>query len=676
VLVIDDERDLVELVRYSLEREGFRVLGAADGEAGVALALERRPDLIVLDRMMPGPDGVQVCRRLRQEPLTADIPVILLTARAAEAERVEGLEAGADDYVTKPFSPKELAARVRARLRRPAAAPELPSLVRNGDLVIDEARREVTYGGRPVPLAASEFRILQFLAGCPGRVMFRRSSPPGELLLGALAVRQRLVFPKQLREVLAAQDRNPTRKIGELLVERFFLAPKDLDRLLERQAQAIGGADGVSGLLGRLLVERGMATDFQVNEALRLQGKLLEAGLKPVPRLGEILVRRGALSRDALPAALQLQNFMLYRCPACSARVPLQAGAEGGPARCPACGAEIPALFERLASAIHGVLEETVREHAVVLPDEVLEAAADPKRQFGRYLLVSVLGKGGAGEVYRAWDRDANREVALKVLSREGLSEGGKRTPFGDPQAVRRFFHEARAVAELDHPNIVRLLDYGIAEGCYYCVLPLIEGTTFEKLIHGGARDREPGRDLPRRLVLSIVRDIARALDYAHAKGVCHRDVKPANILVDSRAKAWLIDFGLARVEAIGDEGWERGTVYGTPYYMPPEQVTGPMERVDARSDVYSLGAVLYEALSGRWPYQEKPTEAAWAAVLAQPPSPIRALTPDLDEALAAIIERAMARDPDARFARAGDLADGLQTCIDRLPEAAGAAHV
>jgi len=189
VLVIDDERDLVNLVRYNLESEGYEVLGALDGESGLHLALTRSPDLILLDRMMPGADGVEVCRRLRREDRTSHVPVIMLTARAAEEERVQGLDAGADDYVTKPFSVKELLARVRARLRRPPAGQEVPAVVRNGDLVVNEAKREVTYGNRPLTLAPAEFRILQFLAACPGRVMFRRSVPPGELLLGSLACR-------------------------------------------------------------------------------------------------------------------------------------------------------------------------------------------------------------------------------------------------------------------------------------------------------------------------------------------------------------------------------------------------------------------------------------------------------------------------------------------------------
>ena len=180
ILVIDDEKDLIELVRYNLEKEGFDVIGAPDGKAGLEVAREHRPDLILLDLMMPGMDGLEVCRRLREDARTAGIPVILLTAKATEADRVVGLEMGADDYVTKPFSPRELVARVKARLRRAAAATEDREILRRGDLVVDAGRHEVTWKGKPVVLTAAEFRILRFLAKSPGRV-FGRS----EILDGA-----------------------------------------------------------------------------------------------------------------------------------------------------------------------------------------------------------------------------------------------------------------------------------------------------------------------------------------------------------------------------------------------------------------------------------------------------------------------------------------------------------
>ena len=173
ILIIDDEKDLLELVRYNLEKDGFDVIVASDGASGLEIAQRHRPDLIVLDIMMPGMDGLEVCRQLRADARTNRIPVIMLTARATEADRIVGLEMGADDYVIKPFSPRELVARVKAVLRRLANQQEPPEMVRHGMVSIDVQRHEVTCDGQPVSLTATEFKILQFLASRPGRVLSR-----------------------------------------------------------------------------------------------------------------------------------------------------------------------------------------------------------------------------------------------------------------------------------------------------------------------------------------------------------------------------------------------------------------------------------------------------------------------------------------------------------------------
>ncbi|MBZ5500040.1 MAG: response regulator [Acidobacteriia bacterium] len=173
VLAIDDEKDLIELVRYNLEKEGFLVRGAPDGETGLAMALQERPDIVLVDLMLPGMDGLEVCRSLRADSRTAAIPLIILTAKSGESDRVIGLELGADDYVTKPFSARELTARVRALLRRTEAHHEPRALLRWGDLLIDLERREVTCGDRAIELTATEFRLLHFLASHPGRVYSR-----------------------------------------------------------------------------------------------------------------------------------------------------------------------------------------------------------------------------------------------------------------------------------------------------------------------------------------------------------------------------------------------------------------------------------------------------------------------------------------------------------------------
>jgi two-component system phosphate regulon response regulator PhoB len=173
ILVIDDEKDLIELVRYNLEKDGFDVIAATDGQSGLDVVKKHRPDLVVLDLMMPGIDGLQICKQLRADPRTGRIPVIMLTAKATEADRIVGLELGADDYITKPFSPREVVARVKAVLRRSNPAAEQRQEIRVGDLNIDLGGHEVSFKGQRVLLTATEFRILEFLAARPGRVFSR-----------------------------------------------------------------------------------------------------------------------------------------------------------------------------------------------------------------------------------------------------------------------------------------------------------------------------------------------------------------------------------------------------------------------------------------------------------------------------------------------------------------------
>ena len=166
-LIIEDDADIAESVRYNLASEGFAPLIAATGEQGLALALDSKnpPELIVLDLMLPGMSGMELCRRLRRETQTRKTPIIMLTAKTSESDRIAGLDLGADDYITKPFSVRELLARVRAVLRRAKQPVDVQEVIRRGELVIDIARHEVTWRGQKMALTATEFKILEFLAG-------------------------------------------------------------------------------------------------------------------------------------------------------------------------------------------------------------------------------------------------------------------------------------------------------------------------------------------------------------------------------------------------------------------------------------------------------------------------------------------------------------------------------
>jgi len=173
ILIVDDEEDIIELVQLNLTREGYQTLACTTGEKALAIAESKLPDLVILDLMLPGIDGMEVCRRLKAKPDTRQIPILMLTAKGEEADIVAGLELGASDYVTKPFSGKVLVARVRRLLRRQEGETEDRNIIQVADLTIDPARHEVLVSGKPVPLTLTEFNVLHMLAMRPGVVFTR-----------------------------------------------------------------------------------------------------------------------------------------------------------------------------------------------------------------------------------------------------------------------------------------------------------------------------------------------------------------------------------------------------------------------------------------------------------------------------------------------------------------------
>ena len=173
ILIVEDEKDIVKMLEYNLKKEGFVTLSCGDGEYALDVAARKLPGLIILDLMLPGIDGLEVCKSLKKNPKTASIPVIMLTAKAQESDKIVGLELGADDYVTKPFSPRELIARIKAVLRRGKERDKLPELFRIGDLTLDLSRISVAVKNKPVELTSKEFELLKTLIEAKGRVLSR-----------------------------------------------------------------------------------------------------------------------------------------------------------------------------------------------------------------------------------------------------------------------------------------------------------------------------------------------------------------------------------------------------------------------------------------------------------------------------------------------------------------------
>jgi phosphate regulon transcriptional regulator PhoB len=210
ILIIEDDRDIVELVRYNLANEGYQVSAVYDGSSGLSTLKKSPPDLLLLDLMLPKLSGLEICREVRKDESLNRLPILMLTARADEADRVVGLEMGADDYVVKPFSPRELIARVKALLRRTEPASETPRIIEVGKLAIDPASYRVSHSGKHVPLSTLEFRLLYYLASRPNRVFTR------DQLLDAVWGTDRFVTPRsvdvyvrRLREKIEPDPENP-----------------------------------------------------------------------------------------------------------------------------------------------------------------------------------------------------------------------------------------------------------------------------------------------------------------------------------------------------------------------------------------------------------------------------------------------------------------------------------
>jgi predicted Ser/Thr protein kinase len=270
----------------------------------------------------------------------------------------------------------------------------------------------------------------------------------------------------------------------------------------------------------------------------------------------------------------------------------------------------------------------------------------------GRCRLVRKLGEGGMGVVWLARHETLDKDVAVKILPA---------TFAADPEAVQRFLREARAAARIDHPNVVPVLDAGSADGVHYIVMAYVEGTDLQKVL--ARRGRLDVGD-----ALAIAKKVAQALGAAHRLGLVHRDIKPSNILVTRQGRVMVTDFGLAREIGAGATVTATDEILGTPQFLSPEQARG--ERIDGRSDLYSLGATLYAFLAGRPPYG-RGSAVSIALKHADPkerPEPLRSIVPDVPAEVEGLVEKLMAKRPEDRF----QTADEVVAAVDRIKRGGG----
>jgi predicted Ser/Thr protein kinase len=372
----------------------------------------------------------------------------------------------------------------------------------------------------------------------------------------------------------------------------------------------------------------------------RGQTPTVESYLPSCPELGD---------RDSVPVALIVAEFEARR----SARAP--ADVEDFARRFPR---QAPELRQRVAKLAANPPGSSARQQPVPPPPASAASASAAStdtlpEQFGRYRIQRTLGRGSMGTVYLAEDTNLGRRVAIKVP--RFTAEDG-------PEIRARFFREARTAATLEHPNICPAYDSGDINGVLYMTMAYIEGKTLTEVVAQG--------NVTQQQAAVLVGKLALALAEAHSRQIIHRDLKPSNILINTRGEPILMDFGLARkIDQTDERLTQPGAVLGTPAYMAPEQVTGNVDAHGTKTDIYSLGAVLYHALTGQAPFTGAVTRVFYQ-VIHQQPRPIASVRPGVHADLEAICFKAMAKKPDERFATMSEFAAAI---FKHLRDQAGA---
>lgn len=267
--------------------------------------------------------------------------------------------------------------------------------------------------------------------------------------------------------------------------------------------------------------------------------------------------------------------------------------------------------------------------------------------RLGSYEIIAAIGQGGMARIYKGFHAELNRYTAIKVVH-WGLQE--------DPEFTERFRREAQAIAILRHSNIVQIFDFGQHTSGYYMVMEFIEGSDLAVILR---QYRERKEIFPRDKTIRIIRDVAAALDYAHSRGVIHRDVKPSNIMITPEGQPILTDFGLVMLPTHKSQA-TIGNTFGTPHYVAPEQAISSAAAVSA-SDIYSLGVILYEITTGQLPFDDESALSVALKHISDVPPPPTSINPNLPADVEDVLLRALAKDPTDRFATAGDLASALE---------------
>lgn len=458
------------------------------------------------------------------------------------------------------------------------------------------------------------------------------------LLLARLAVAQKMVTRETAdRVVELARARDTDIPFGELLLQLGHITGDQFKQLmaLHYAERKKGETRAEQELFGEAVVARGLATPDQVSSCLREQAELGARGI--FKNLGEIMVERGMLTGAQVKLLLEEQDKVIAFCPQCGEKFNVLRPWLGD-AKCPT---DSSSLLEARSDESVGV--------AATLGAKGDVAGSPIGMEVGGCKVVELIAKGSMGTVYKAKHVGLNRWVAVKMLP--SVSQ--------NPALVKRLLFEARAVAKLEHPNVVQVYDVGFQKGYFFIVMQLLNGQTLE------GRVAETGVP-PLDTALGMVKDVAQGLKAAHERGIVHRDLKPANIIITEDGRARLTDFGLAQDT---EHPEDQGMIVGTPYYMSPEQWLG--HKADERSDLYSLGVIFYQLVTGRRPFDgETVNDLMHQHLKVQPRSP-QSYDESLSNGLCAVVRKLLAKAPAKRYGNAGEFLKDLEKVMrDEDPDA------
>jgi len=407
-------------------------------------------------------------------------------------------------------------------------------------------------------------------------------------------------------------------------------------------------------VFGMIAKKLGYLSKEQIRECVEEQRRRMRSGENV--RLGEVCVEKGYLTVQEVNEILQEQQRSVLVCPGCGTPYSIEGFPVGKRWRCKVCGSmlEVPGATAQAEATAGGMFGDASSDGdagpgviTAIYEERLAEGRVPDEKEFGNYEIIEKVAQGGMGIIYKARQKGLDRIVALKVLlGGDAASE----------EMISRFYLEAKSIARLRHPNIVPIHDIGEFEGKHYFTMDFIHGQSLRALLN------EKGR-LPVPFALEMARKVAEAIHYAHEQGVVHRDIKPENILIDETGEPMITDFGLAKNVEIDPNLTRAGMVMGTPAYMAPEQARGERDRVDRTSDVYSIGAVLYEMLAGRPVYKffGQVGLADLLRVIQKDITQPRRWNPAVPKDVDTIVMKALEKEQERRYQTAKELADDIQ---------------